>query len=112
MPLDPDNTPRENLLGLERPALQAFVEGLGNQPVRARQLMSWMYKRGEQRFENMTDLAKSFRAQLEAHAEIRVPEVVTVQHSADGTRKWMLKADAAQAFEMVFIPEPDRGTLC
>ena len=35
-----------------------------------------------------------------------------MQQSADGTRKWVLRADASQAFEMVFIPEPDRGTLC
>ncbi|HUA90500.1 MAG TPA: 23S rRNA (adenine(2503)-C(2))-methyltransferase RlmN, partial [Steroidobacteraceae bacterium] len=38
--------------------------------------------------------------------------IVTVQRSLDGTTKWLLKADATQAFEMVFIPEPDRGTLC
>ena len=35
-----------------------------------------------------------------------------MQHSSDGTRKWMLRADASQAFEMVFIPENERGTLC
>ncbi len=35
-----------------------------------------------------------------------------MQRSADGTCKWRLRADASQAFEMVFIPEPDRGTLC
>jgi 23S rRNA (adenine2503-C2)-methyltransferase len=111
----PDCTPasaRTNLLGLERPALEAFVQELGNRPFRARQLMSWIYKRGEDQFERMTDLAKSFRAQLADCAEIRVPEIVAVQHSADGTRKWKLRADSAQAFEMVFIPEPDRGTLC
>src|SRR6201999_3632559 len=55
---------------------------------------------------------KSFRAQLHERAEIRVPEIVTSQQSADGTRKWLLRADAKQAFEMVYIPEPDRGTLC
>jgi 23S rRNA (adenine2503-C2)-methyltransferase len=43
---------------------------------------------------------------------VSTPEIVTVHESADGTRKWLLRADAAQAFEMVFIPEPDRGTLC
>jgi len=101
-----------NLLGLTRPELEAFVEDLGSRPFRARQLMSWIYKRGEGRFENMTDLAKQFRAQLAEVAEIRAPEIVAVQHSSDGTRKWLLKADSAQAFEMVFIPEPDRGTLC
>jgi 23S rRNA (adenine2503-C2)-methyltransferase len=103
---------RSNLLGLERPALEAFVAGLGSKPFRARQLMNWIYKRGTSSFAQMTDLAKDFRAQLEAHAEVRAPEVASVQASADGTRKWLLRADAAQAFEMVFIPEPDRGTLC
>ena len=60
----------------------------------------------------MTDLAKDFRAQLAECAEIRTPEIVTMQHSADGTRKWKLSADSSQAFEMVFIPEKERGTLC
>src|SRR5262245_18922185 len=103
---------RVNLLGLERPALDAFVRDLGNQPFRARQMMAWMYKRGVGEFEAMTDLAKSFRAQLGERAEIRTPEIVSEQRSADGTRKWLLKAYASQAFEMVFIPEDDRGTLC
>jgi len=106
------STSRLNLLGLPGPQLQAFVEGLGNKPFRARQLMSWMYKRGEGSFEAMTDLARDFRAQLGEMAEIRTPQIVTTRSSADGTRKWVLRADAAQAFEMVFIPEDDRGTLC
>ncbi|HTX05850.1 MAG TPA: 23S rRNA (adenine(2503)-C(2))-methyltransferase RlmN [Steroidobacteraceae bacterium] len=101
-----------NLLGLPRPALEAFVAELGGKPFRARQLMNWVYKRGESSFERMTDLAKDFRAQLEARSCISAPQIVTAQKSADGTRKWLLRADASQAFEMVFIPEPDRGTLC
>jgi 23S rRNA (adenine2503-C2)-methyltransferase len=106
------DTTATNLLGLPRPALEAFVAGLGGKPFRARQLMNWVYKRGESSFESMTDLAKDFRAQLAQHACIATPEIVTAQQSADGTRKWLLRADASQAFEMVFIPEPDRGTLC
>jgi 23S rRNA (adenine2503-C2)-methyltransferase len=105
-------TERVNLLGLERPGMEAFVRELGSEPFRARQLWSWMYKRGEGQFDAMTDLAKTFRSQLIERAEVRVPEVVTSQESADGTRKWLLRADAKQAFEMVFIPEADRGTLC
>jgi 23S rRNA (adenine2503-C2)-methyltransferase len=103
---------RTNLLGLPRPALEAFVAQLGSKPFRARQLMNWVYKRGVESFADMSDLAKDFRARLTAAAEVRAPEVAAVQRSADGTRKWLLRADAAQAFEMVFIPEPDRGTLC
>ena len=102
----------ENLLGLPRPALEAYVAEIGSKPFRARQLMNWMYKRGEGAFENMSDLAKEFRARLAERAEIRAPEIVTAQNSSDGTRKWLLRADASQAFETVYIPETDRGTLC
>ncbi len=103
---------RLNLLGLTRSALETYVSELGDKPFRARQLTHWIYKRGEPRIEQMTDLAKSFRAKLAEHAEVRVPEILEVRQSGDGTRKWILKADASQAFEMVFIPEDDRGTLC
>ncbi len=103
---------RVNLLGLPRPELEALVGELGGKPFRARQLMSWLYKRGVGDFAQMTDLAKNFREALAARAEVRVPQVVRRQDSADGTRKWLLSADSSQAFEMVYIPEEDRGTLC
>ena len=105
-------TQRINLLGLPRTELTAFVAHLGSQPFRARQLMNWIYKRGTGSFADMSDLAKNFRTCLALAAEVRAPEIAAVQRSADGTRKWVLRADATQAFEMVFIPEPDRGTLC
>jgi len=108
----PITAERLNLLGLSRPALEAWVTEIGGKSFRARQLMNWVYKRGEARFDHMTDLAKDFRAQLLERAEIRAPEIVAEQSSTDGTRKWKLRADAAQAFEMVWIPETDRGTLC
>jgi len=101
-----------NLLGLPRPALEEFVSQLGSRPFRARQLMQWIYKRGASSFTDMTDLAKELRARLAQAAEVRPPDIASVQRSADGTCKWSLRADAGQAFEMVFIPEPDRGTLC
>jgi 23S rRNA (adenine2503-C2)-methyltransferase len=103
---------RVNLLGLERAGLEAFVGTLGSKPFRARQLMQWMYGRGESRFEAMTDLARDFRVLLAGRAQIRPPEIVTAQRSSDGTRKWLLRADSVQAIEMVYIPEESRGTLC
>jgi 23S rRNA (adenine2503-C2)-methyltransferase len=103
---------RTNLLGLTRPSLEAFVAELGSKPFRARQLMQWLYKRGVGSFAEMTDLAKELRARLAERALVQAPQILSVQRSADGTTKWLLEADARQAFEMVFIPEPDRGTLC
>ncbi len=101
-----------NLLGLPRPELERFVAELGSKPFRARQLMQWIYQRAEPSFERMSDLAKSFRAELAGRACIRAPEIIREQCSQDGSRKWLLRADGSQAFEMVYIPEPDRATLC
>ncbi len=106
------NGERQNLLGLSRPQLEDFLAGLGEKPYRARQLMKWIYRQGEADFDRMTDISKSLRERLKELAEIKPPEIVTEQLSDDGTRKWLLRADAAQAIEMVFIPEADRGTLC
>ena len=74
---------RVNLLGLPRPALEAWCESLGSKPFRARQLMSWLYKRGVSEFEQMTDLARDFRAQLALQAEVTLPEIITSQQAGD-----------------------------
>lgn len=101
-----------NLFGLSQPELQAFFERIGEKPFRARQVMQWIYRRGVDDFEAMTDLSKTLRNRLRETAVLHVPEIVVEQQSTDATRKWMLRTDAAQGIETVFIPEPNRGTLC
>jgi 23S rRNA (adenine2503-C2)-methyltransferase len=107
---------RTNLLGMPRAGLEAFVGGFGAKPYRARQLLRWIYRRGEADFTRMTDLARDFRAELAARAEVTVPEIVAARTASDGTRKWLLRmpgaAGNAQVIETVFIPEQGRGTLC
>ena len=111
--LEPVVADRVNLLGLPRAELEAFVAGrLDAKPFRARQLMKWIYRRGAADFCAMSDLKQDFRARLKEVATIAVPEVIARQTSSDGTRKWMLRMDQVQGIETVYIPEPDRGTLC
>jgi len=105
-------TARTNLLGLTKSGLEAFVVDMGEKPYRARQLMKWIYRRAAGDIDAMTDLGRDFRRRLGEVAEIRAPEVVVSQRSGDGTRKWLLRLESGQAIEMVFIPEPGRGTLC
>src|SRR5574337_1382708 len=99
---------KTNLLGLERPALEAFFAAQGEKPFHARQVMQWMYQRSVDDFAAMTDLGKGLRAKLQECAEIRLPPVLNDQLSADGTRKWLLGMDAFNGIETVFIPEGDR----
>ncbi len=80
--------------------------------MRVRQLWNWIYVHGARDFAQMTNLAKDFRGQMEAHFTLARPEVVSEQVSADGTRKWLLRTGPGIEFETVYIPEEDRGTLC
>src|SRR5690606_37033037 len=101
-----------NLLGLPPAQLTELFESLGQRPYRARQILQWLYKRHALAFDAMTDLSVALRRELESIATLAVPPVITTEHSADGTRKWLLDVGKGQAVETVFIPEPSRGTLC
>ena len=103
---------RANLLDFDAAALQRFFAGLGEKPFRATQVLRWIHQRGAAGFGEMTDVAKALRAKLEAEACIEPPQVVGDSVSDDGTRKWLIKVDGANAVESVYIPEPRRGTLC
>ena len=67
---------------------------------------------GAQRFDQMTDLAKSLRAQLESSCELPLPTILSDHTSSDGTRKWLTDVGQGNAVETVYIPETSRGTLC
>lgn len=101
-----------NLLGLDAAALTQLVGQWGGKPFRARQLLKWIHQRGVSQFDEMTDLARDFRAQLSEHCVIQASPVMTQQRSIDGTRKWLFDVGQGNAIESVFIPEDDRGTLC
>jgi len=101
-----------NLLDLDAASLQRHFASLGEKPFRATQVLRWIHQRGVADFGQMTDVAKSLRAKLADSACIEPPQVVGDSVSADGTRKWLIKVDGANAVESVYIPEPRRGTLC
>jgi 23S rRNA (adenine2503-C2)-methyltransferase len=104
--------PATNLLGLDSQGMEKLFAGLGEKPFRARQVLKWIHRRGAADFTAMTDIAKDLRATLNGIAAIEPPVVVGDGTAPDGTRKWLLKVDGANAVEAVFIPEDGRGTLC
>ena len=106
------NRPMVNLLGLDSQGMEQFFAGIGEKPFRARQVLKWIHRRGAEDFTAMSDIAKDLRAKLVGTASIEPPVVVGDGTAPDGTRKWLLKVDGANAVEAVFIPEDGRGTLC
>ena len=120
VPVARDITPREDgrvdLIGLPKKRIAELFEAAGLDAkaakLRAKQVFHWLYHRGVTDFEAMTDIAKTMRPWLTERFVIGRPEIVLSQHSSDGTRKWLLKTADDHEFEMVFIPDADRGTLC
>ena len=124
-PLDPVPVPRDitpradgrtDLIGLPKLRIAELFVAAGLDAkaakLRAKQVFHWLYHRGVTDFAAMTDIAKDMRPWLAARFVIGRPEVVLSQHSSDGTRKWLLKTADAHEYEMVFIPDETRGTLC
>jgi 23S rRNA (adenine2503-C2)-methyltransferase len=120
VPVARDITPRSDgridLLGLPKARIAELLAEAGldskQAKLRSKQVYHWLYHRGVTHFEAMTDIAKTMRPWLEERFVIGRPHVVEAQHSVDGTRKWLLQTDDGHEFEMVFIPDADRGTLC
>lgn len=103
---------RVNLLDFDLEGLTAWCASHGEKAFRATQLARWLHRHVEDDFEQMTNLAKSFRAKLAVLAKIEPPKPIAEKKSADGTRKWLFDVGNGNAVESVFIPEDDRGTLC
>ena len=120
VPIARDITPRADgrvdLIGLPRTRIAELLSEAGLDAkaakLRSRQLFHWLYHRGVTEFEAMTDIAKTMRPWLSERFVIGRPEIVEAQVSTDGTRKWLLRTADANDYEMVFIPDETRGTLC
>lgn len=105
-----------NLVGLTRPQLQEALLAAGTPEkqvkMRVNQVWQWIYHWGVREFDEMTNLAKPYRALLADNFVVEIPEVVSKQVSEDGTRKYLVRIAGGHEVEVVYIPEDDRGTLC
>ncbi len=101
-----------NLLDFTSEDLKAFFLERGEKPFRATQIIKWIHQHGIDSFDDMSNVSKALREELQSIAEIRAPEVAIDDKSEDGTHKWLIRLDDGNCIETVFIPEDGRGTLC
>ncbi|WP_373491670.1 23S rRNA (adenine(2503)-C(2))-methyltransferase RlmN [Parasphingorhabdus sp.] len=120
VPLPAKVTPRADgrvdIIGLSQTEIRELMNNAGldekQAKLRSKQLFHWLYHRGVTDFDQMTDLGKTLRPWLAERFVVGRPEIVEAHLSEDGTRKWLLRSADSQDYEMVFIPDEDRGTLC
>ena len=106
--------PLLDLRGLLLPELEALAERLGEKRYRGRQIAHWVYARGADALEEMTDLPQAFRDKLRAEAKIGALRVRRIQESSDGsTTKDLVALEDGQTIECVLMRFDDgRRTAC
>ena len=92
--------------------LKAFLTGMGQPGYRAGQVFRWL-SQGVCSFDEMSDLPKSLRAQLEQQAYISRPEIVRKQVSArDGTIKYLFGLQDGNCVETVVMRYEHGNSVC
>jgi 23S rRNA (adenine2503-C2)-methyltransferase len=103
---------RENLKDYPVERLRERLAREGIRPFHADQIAAWLYRRGVEDPEAMTDLPREVRAHLADAWDTRALEIDSVLRSSDGTQKAALRAVDGALVEAVLIPEEERTTLC
>ena len=106
------NPLRTDLKNLTLPALEQFLQGQGKERYRATQIFKWLYQHDASSFDEMTNVSKALRTELEQTACISRLEPETIEVGNDGTRKYLFMLEDGNAVESVIIPDEDRNTLC
>jgi 23S rRNA (adenine2503-C2)-methyltransferase len=102
-----------NILNYDRELLSQDIGAeLNLEPYRARQVISWIYRKSETSFEKMSDIARSAREELDSRYQIAFPTISSVEQSKDGARKYLLKLQDGSEVESVLIKQAKRWTLC
>jgi 23S rRNA (adenine2503-C2)-methyltransferase len=103
----------KELLGLTLEELRRYLsDELGEPAYRATQLFVWIHQRGESDFQKMSNLPAPLRSQLAEKATLVPLEKDLEQRSSDGTIKYRFRTSDGRLIESVYMPSPDRKTLC
>lgn len=83
---------------------------------RVKQLWNWLYHRYAKSFEEMKNLPKELKVQLENDFSLQPLEIATVQHSSDGSIKYLFRLHDGHTIEAVLLLMKDEeyhedGTL-
>ncbi len=93
--------------------LDHWLADLGEPAYRCRQIKSWIYARGAEDFESMTDLPRSLRTHLAERARLVSAEAVLGTRSrADGSIKYLFRLGDGETVEAVHMSGERHPTFC
>ncbi|MBR1397147.1 MAG: 23S rRNA (adenine(2503)-C(2))-methyltransferase RlmN [Selenomonadaceae bacterium] len=104
---------KKNLFGITIDELKVELSKLNIPAFRADQIAAWIYKRGAESFDEMTDLSKNLRQQLNDLYTIRMVELIDKLESKDGlTTKFLLQFEDGANVETVLMRHNYGNSIC
>jgi 23S rRNA (adenine2503-C2)-methyltransferase len=97
---------------LRREEVRAHFAAWAEPAYRADQVYDWLWSKGAQSFEEMSNLPKALRIKLTEEFEFRPQRIESVQRSTDGTLKNAVRLHDGLVVESVLIPTEKRITAC
>lgn len=97
---------------LRREEVRAHFAAWEEPAYRADQVYDWLWSKGAQSFEEMSNLPKVLRIKLTEEFEFRPQRIESVQRSTDGTIKNAVRLHDGLVVESVLIPTEKRITAC
>jgi len=101
-----------DLKNLSPSELIEFLGSFGKERYRSVQILRWLYQKGAQSFDEMTNLSKRFRHELNQVSFISTFHPLRVEQARDGTKKILFQLEDGNRIESVLIPDKTRLTLC
>lgn len=101
-----------DLKALNESETETFMRDLGLEPYRAKQIRQWMFKGLITGFQEMTNIGRRVRNQLEEAACLTNLNLLKTEVSKDRTTKFLFGLSDGHRIETVLIPERDHSTLC
>lgn len=99
-------------VGMTIKELEAVAQENGERAYRGKQIAAWIYQRGATDIDMMSDLPKAFRTALAENYTVGLPEVAHRDSAPDETVKYLLRQADGQTIESVYLPYPDRVSVC
>ena len=101
-----------DLKNLNPSELEKFISSFGKESYRSLQILKWLYQKGAHSIDEMTNLSKKFRQELEEVSMISSLHPLHVEESKGGTKKFLFELEDGNRIESVLIPDKKRLTLC
>ena len=101
-----------NLYGQEISKLEQLMLERGQKKYRATQLYIWMYEKEAKTFDEMSDVSKRFRDELNADFCLTLPKIFRKQEAKDGTIKLLLELEDGAKVETVLMPYNYGNAIC